>query len=72
MLEQLLGRPVDTFAYPHGYHDAAVAKELVVAAGYRSATAVRNALSPADDDRFALARVTVTSDFGADRHRPRS
>ena len=30
----------------------------------RSATAVRNALSHADDDRYAIARVTVTSDFG--------
>ena len=35
-----------------------------MAAGYRSATAVRNALSHADDDRYAIARVTVTSDFG--------
>ena len=62
VLEQALGQAVDTFAYPHGYHDTAV-KELVAAAGYTSAAAVRNALSPADDDPYALARVTVTSDF---------
>jgi peptidoglycan/xylan/chitin deacetylase (PgdA/CDA1 family) len=64
VLEQALGRRVDTFAYPHGYHDKAV-KYLVTAAGYTSAAAVRNALSPADDDAFALARVTITSDFDA-------
>jgi peptidoglycan/xylan/chitin deacetylase (PgdA/CDA1 family) len=63
VLEQVLGQPVDTFAYPHGYHSRAT-KELVIAAGYRSATAVRNALSHADDDRYAIARVTVTSDVG--------
>jgi len=63
VLEQALGRSVDTFAYPHGYHDKTV-KQLVAEAGYTSAAAVRNALSPADDDPFAVARVTVTSDFG--------
>ena len=62
VLEQALGRRVDTFAYPHGYHDKTV-KQLVAAAGFTSAAAVRNALSPADDDPFALARVTVMSDF---------
>jgi peptidoglycan/xylan/chitin deacetylase (PgdA/CDA1 family) len=64
-LEQVLGRRVDTFAYPHGHHDKAV-KDLVAAAGFTSAAAVRNALSPADDDPFALARVTITSDFSAE------
>jgi peptidoglycan/xylan/chitin deacetylase (PgdA/CDA1 family) len=65
VLEQALGRNVDTFAYPHGYHDKAV-KYLVAEAGYTSAAAVRNALSPADDDPYALARVTVMSDFDAE------
>ena len=65
-LEQILGTAVATFAYPHGYHDARV-KELVVEAGYASAAAVKNALSPADDDVFALARVTVTADVDLDR-----
>ena len=63
VLEQALGRGVDTFAYPHGYHDKVV-KYLVAAAGFTSAAAARNALSPADDDAFAVARVTVMSDFG--------
>ena len=29
VLEHLLGRPVDSFAYPHGYHDRA-SSQLVV------------------------------------------
>ena len=66
VLEQLLIQPVASFAYPHGYHDREV-KRLVAEAGYTSAAAVRNALSPAGDDPFALARVTVMSDTDDDR-----
>ena len=66
VLEQALGRRVDTFAYPHGQYDKAV-KDLVAAAGFGSAAAIRNALSSADDDPFALARVTITSDFSAEQ-----
>lgn len=66
VLEQLLGHRVDSFAYPHGFHDRVV-KELVREAGYGNATAVRNALSPADDDPWALARITIMSDV--DDHR---
>ena len=66
VLEQVLGQPVNSFAYPHGYHDRRV-RQMVVEAGYSSASAVRNALSHSDDDRFALARVTIKSDFGIDR-----
>jgi peptidoglycan/xylan/chitin deacetylase (PgdA/CDA1 family) len=65
-LEQALGRSIDTFAYPHGYHDKTV-RDLVAAAGFTSAVALRNALSPADDDPFALARVTITADFGSEQ-----
>lgn len=65
-LEAILERPVDSFAYPHGYHDRAV-KNMVVEAGYTSAAAVRNALSHAEDDRFALARFTVMGDCSAER-----
>lgn len=58
-LEEHLKRPVETFAYPHGYHSANVRK-LVIKAGYTSACGVKNALSSPDDDKFALARVIVT------------
>jgi peptidoglycan/xylan/chitin deacetylase (PgdA/CDA1 family) len=58
-LEGALGAPVRSCAYPFGYHTAAV-KRLAARAGYTSACAVRNALSHPWDDRYALARVTVT------------
>jgi peptidoglycan/xylan/chitin deacetylase (PgdA/CDA1 family)/GT2 family glycosyltransferase len=59
-LEQLMRRPVETFAYPHGSYDDAV-RAAVIDAGYRSATAVKNAISHPDDDPWAIARYTVTS-----------
>lgn len=59
LIEQIVGRPVTTFAYPHGCHTRVV-KELVAAAGYSSAAAVRNMLSHDRDDVFSMARLTVT------------
>lgn len=61
-----LGHRIASFAYPHGYFDRAT-RDLVVAAGFDSACAVRNAWSHRDDDRFALARLTVTADVTADQ-----
>lgn len=60
-LEQRLGWPVRTFAYPHGYHSAAL-QQLVRAAGYTSACAVKHALSSRVDDVFALARAFIFAD----------
>ncbi len=57
-LEDTLGHSVRTFAYPHGYHNARVTA-LVRQAGFDSACAVINAFSSIDDDRFALARLTI-------------
>ncbi|GAA1495789.1 polysaccharide deacetylase family protein [Paeniglutamicibacter kerguelensis] len=64
-LEAIVGLRVETFAYPHGYHDRAT-KKMVADAGFKSAAAVRNALSHAGDDRFALARYTVMADCTAE------
>jgi peptidoglycan/xylan/chitin deacetylase (PgdA/CDA1 family) len=64
-IEQRLGRPCRSFAYPHGHHGRRVG-DAVRAAGYSSAAAVKNALSHRDDDPFAIARVTVTSDMSDD------
>jgi peptidoglycan/xylan/chitin deacetylase (PgdA/CDA1 family) len=58
-LEQLTAQPIDSFAYPHGAYDRRV-RAAVIQARYRSATAVKNALSHHEDDSFAIARVTVT------------
>jgi peptidoglycan/xylan/chitin deacetylase (PgdA/CDA1 family) len=60
-----LGHPVRSFAYPHGYHDRRV-QDAVRAAGFDSAAAVRNMLSSATDDRFAIARVTIDADVDVD------
>jgi peptidoglycan/xylan/chitin deacetylase (PgdA/CDA1 family) len=63
-LEQYLGKPVTTFAYPHGAHDRRV-RDAVIDAGFTSAVAVKNALSHRRDDPFAIARWTVTCDIDA-------
>lgn len=60
-LEDRLGHEVTSFAYPHGYSDLAVRRE-VEAAGFRSACGVRNALSHPADDRWNIARLTVMAD----------
>ena len=65
-LEDIAGESIDTFAYPHGAYDRAT-REAVVAAGYRSAAAVKNALSHEKDDPFAIARWTVTAGSSAAR-----
>lgn len=64
-LERLIDRDVNSFAYPHGAYDARV-RTLVKAAGYRSAAAVKNALSHIGDDPWAIARWTVRSTTSAD------
>jgi peptidoglycan/xylan/chitin deacetylase (PgdA/CDA1 family) len=57
-LEDGLQIRIDSFAYPHGSHRRAT-KTLVAAAGYTNAVAVKNALSHASDDPYAVARFTV-------------
>jgi peptidoglycan/xylan/chitin deacetylase (PgdA/CDA1 family) len=59
-LEDIVQATVHSFAYPHGAYDRTV-RGAVVAAGYRSAAAVKNALSHDHDDPFAIARWTVTA-----------
>jgi peptidoglycan/xylan/chitin deacetylase (PgdA/CDA1 family) len=57
-LEDVIGRQVTTFAYPHGNYHRGV-RDAVVAAGYDSAAAVKNAFSHPADDPFAIARWIV-------------
>jgi peptidoglycan/xylan/chitin deacetylase (PgdA/CDA1 family) len=61
ILEQLLGAPVPSFAYPYGYHSRTV-RRLVRECGFESACAVKNTLSSSADDVFSLARLTVRAD----------
>lgn len=64
-LEELLDHPIASFAYPHGHHNRCT-RGLVIDAGFESAAAVKNALSHPTDDRFALARLTVTSSWDSE------
>jgi peptidoglycan/xylan/chitin deacetylase (PgdA/CDA1 family) len=61
VLEAKLNRTIESFAYPYGYYRPAV-QQLVREAGYRSACAVRYAMSSASDDLFALSRLIVPGD----------
>jgi peptidoglycan/xylan/chitin deacetylase (PgdA/CDA1 family) len=65
-LETLTQQAVASFAYPHGAYDRRV-RQAVIAAGYRSAAAVKNAASHRGDDPFAIARWTVTAGTRAAR-----
>lgn len=65
LLEDALGTSVPSFAYPHGFQSRTL-RRIVADAGFGSATAVKNALSSATDDRFALARLTVHATTGRD------
>ncbi|MFC9703424.1 polysaccharide deacetylase family protein [Streptomyces sp. NPDC056943] len=67
-LEDFLGHPVTAFAYPHGYSSPAV-RDQVRAAGWTSATAVRDAFSSADDDPLRIARLMVRADTDRDLFR---
>jgi peptidoglycan/xylan/chitin deacetylase (PgdA/CDA1 family) len=65
-LEDLTQVSVHSFAYPHGAHGRR-AREAVISAGYRSAAAVKNAVSHVGDDPFAIARWTVKHGTPASR-----
>ena len=58
LLEDEIGKPVTTMAYPYGYSNAQV-RRAVAAAGYEAACAVNNALASPSQDRFAMPRLTV-------------
>lgn len=58
VLEDRLGREVPSFAYPFGFHGPKV-RALVQRAGFRSACAVKDAMSGPGDDPYAIARVIV-------------
>lgn len=59
ILEQKLGAPVATIAYPYGHYTKHV-RQVVIDAGYTAACAVRNLMSHTEDDLFGLARITIT------------
>lgn len=60
-LEDFLQVPVTSFAYPHGYHDRRVRRQ-VICAGYGTGAAVKHAMSSPADDPYAFARIVVPGD----------
>lgn len=65
VLAEATGRPIDAFAYPHGYSDRTV-RRLVADAGFTSATAANHAIARCDDDRFRISRIVVGGDTTPD------
>jgi len=61
VLEDRLGHEVPSFAYPFGFHGPRI-RALVERAGFRSACAVKDALSGPGDDPLAIARIIVPGD----------
>jgi peptidoglycan/xylan/chitin deacetylase (PgdA/CDA1 family) len=57
-LEEITGRAVTSFAYPHGSHRVRT-KRIAASCGYTTAHAVKNAISHPADDPFGVARFTV-------------
>jgi peptidoglycan/xylan/chitin deacetylase (PgdA/CDA1 family) len=64
LIEDRLGRPVTSMAYPYGYSSARVRRE-VCRAGYTTACAVANDLAAGRHDVLALPRLTVRSTTSA-------
>lgn len=65
-LAETLGRPVRSFAYPHGYNSARV-RATVARYGHTNACEVGRRLHRDGSDRFAVSRLQVTPDHrGAD------
>jgi peptidoglycan/xylan/chitin deacetylase (PgdA/CDA1 family) len=65
VLEDRLGTVIRSFAYPHGYSSPRV-RQLVAAAGYDSACAVKNALSSVADPQLSVARLMLTASTSDD------
>jgi peptidoglycan/xylan/chitin deacetylase (PgdA/CDA1 family) len=63
LLEDRLGRPVPGLAYPFGYSNARVRRQ-VGELGYEYACAVSNAIAGPADDSFSLPRLTISRSTG--------
>lgn len=64
LLEDRIGKPIRTFAYPHGYSSPRV-RRAVREAGYDSACSIMNALSSVPPDPFRIPRLLVRSTTSA-------
>lgn len=57
-LEERIGRPVESFAYPYGYHNAA-ARQAIRAAGFAHACSVGDFPARPADNRWAMPRLDI-------------
>ena len=62
VIENNLGCPIYSFAYPHGY-SSRQSRLLVQQAGYRSACKVNTAWSQPGESQFELSRIIMTRDM---------
>jgi O-antigen biosynthesis protein len=61
VLEEHLGKPISTFAYPYGY-SSKLTRDLVAKAGFAAACGVRHALSAVGENKYSLSRIMITAD----------
>jgi peptidoglycan/xylan/chitin deacetylase (PgdA/CDA1 family) len=66
LLEERLGRPAPSFAFPFGYGPKA-ARRAIRRAGFGHAVVVADLVAKAGDDRYALPRLHVGPDMTAER-----
>jgi peptidoglycan/xylan/chitin deacetylase (PgdA/CDA1 family) len=66
VLEQHLGRPVPSFAFPFGYGPGP-ARDAIRRAGFRQAVVVSDLLAQGGDDRYGLPRLHVGPGMTAQR-----
>jgi peptidoglycan/xylan/chitin deacetylase (PgdA/CDA1 family) len=64
-LEDVTGRAVVSFAYPHGYANAAV-RQVTADAGYRNACVLGHRRHSRDGDAMRVSRLLVTQDDTAE------
>jgi peptidoglycan/xylan/chitin deacetylase (PgdA/CDA1 family) len=65
ILEERLGQPVTSFAYPYGYYTATT-QRLIQAAGFTSACAVKHAMHIHGTHSLALPRLMVKTSTSVD------
>jgi peptidoglycan/xylan/chitin deacetylase (PgdA/CDA1 family) len=63
MLEEQLGKEVNTFSYPEGGVTPEI-RQLVIDAGYKAAVATKPGRGYPDDDIFALRRLRISENAG--------
>ena len=61
LLEQHIGQPIETFAFPHGYHTAKLLN-TAQESGYSSACIVGHAMANHSDSVLALPRIIISSE----------